>query len=491
MTNSFSQPDIFQPWNEACEHWLLNQATDLEQLLSDNQENQETREEEMRIADIALNGFISTVAILGAIEIGLFEALAKDSYQLETLAQQINVPKTNLNRLLSTLQRLGFVEVKSQQWTLKTPARRFFTPSAPEFEPYLWTRLSMTHQFLQKYIPEWANMVRGQRQFDELQWPPHNEQQSRDFEYIMTAEAPYLAARLKPVIQEKPIKRLLDVGGGNGTIASLLARQQPTLQVDVLNLPHVCPLITETAQKFNLTEQVHPYPANFLEDNFPSNYDAILFSRVLVDWPDEIVARLLNKAYQALHSEGQLIICERMAGPVDGVSRIWLTFMAMGVNAHVFGRTALRWVDLLDQAGFHNPHLEGDKSFEGYSVIQAFVNPQSNQAEQILTPSQTIYHNGDTVQIFVPPPPEGQTQYVGITIPGKQTFIVKKLNTMQPFDGANLPSWQGNELAIEQIVLPNLPRGKYLLYLLHAPKDVEPMAPSEQWTLNVSTFRIK
>ena len=489
MTNS-TQAELFHPWNDACDRWLLNQATHLDQLLSEDEEIQENSDEEMRVADIALNGFISTMSIFGAIETGLFEALASSPAKLDSLAQQMNIDQTNLGRLLSTLQRLNLVELKSQEWALKAPARRFFTPTAPEFEPYLWTRLSMTHLFLRKYVPEWADMVRGQRQFDELQWPPRNEQESRDFEHIMTAEAPYLTARLNTVIQEKPIKRLLDVGGGGGIIASLLASQQPDLTVDVLNLPHACPLITETAKKFNVAERVHPHPADFLEEDFPTDYDAVLFSRVLVDWPDEIVSRLLNKAYRALNSEGQLIICERMRGPDEGISRMWLTFMAMGVKAHVFGRTPLRWTELLDQAGFHHPRLQGDGSFEGYGVIQAFVDRQANQAEQLLRPSESVYHNADTAVVTVPPAPEGYTQYVGMRIPGGQTLIFSQKNTMQPFNGMNLPPWQGGEIALEQIILPNIPRGKYLLYLLYAPEGVEPMAHSEKWTLNVSTFRV-
>jgi hypothetical protein len=492
MTNEQKQRDIFQPWNDACEHWLLNQATNLEQFFSDDQEKQDNRNEEMRIADVALNGFISTVAIFGAIEIGLFEVLASSPCSLKKVVQQLNAEKNNLNHLLLTLQRVGLVKLKSQEWVLEAAARRFFTPSAPEFEPYLWTRLSMTRHFLQKDLTEWANIVQGQRQFDKSQWLDHNEQKIRHFEPIMAAQAPHLVARLGAIMQERITERLLDVGGGSGIVASLLACSQPNLIVTVLNWPDVCPLISKTAEKFNVSERVLPHPANFLSDNFPSHYDAALFAQVLVNWSDEVVSQLLNKTYQALNSErGQIIICEQMGSPPKDMSRIWLTFMAMRANVPIEERTPLRWVDLLDQAGFHNPRLQGDGTEEGYRMIQAFMSPEQNGAEQ-LRPSQTIYHNGDTVRITIPPSPEGYTQYVGIRIPaGGQTFVVNQFNRLQPFDGVNLSPWQGDEAVIEQVVLPNVPRGKYLLYLLHAPEGIEPLAANEPWTLNVSAFRIK
>jgi demethylspheroidene O-methyltransferase len=490
MTNTL--PDCLQPWNKTCDDWLLNQATNLDQLFSEDTETQENRDEEKHIADIALNGFISTVTLMGAIEIGLFDALAAKPYQLEALTQQLNVPKGHLTQLLAMLKRLSLVEIKSKEWTLQTSARRFFTPTAPEFEPYFWTRLAMTRLFLQKYMTGWADIIRGQREFDELQWPPRNEQESRDFEYIMTAEAPYIVAQIKPLIQKKPTKRLLDVGGGNGTIASLLASQQSDLQVDVLNLPHVAPLITETAKKFNVAERVKAVEIDFLEEPFPKDYDVILFSRVLVDWPDNVASKLLSKARQALNSTGRLIICEPMGGPTEGTSRFWLTFMTTVVNAPAFARNPLKHIDLLNRNGFHHLQLHSNGFYESYGVIQANINPESDEEiAQILQPSKSVYQNGDTVQVFVPPSLEEQVQYLGIKIPGGQMFLLNQRNGFQPFDEVKLSVWGGDQIAVEQIVMPKIPRGKYLLYLLCTPEGEEPLAYSGQWTLNVSMFRVQ
>lgn len=494
MSNSFSQPEFFAPWNQACERWLLNQAIDLNNFIFDELEEQTQQDQEKRLADSALNGFMSTLGLFGAIEIGVFEALALNPNTTEQLAEQLQVPHLNLNRLLVLLKRLELVTAQEELWQLTAPARRFFTPSCPEFEPYLWSRLAMTRLFLTKYVGQWGEMIRGQRQFDEIQWPPQDNEQSIDFEYIMTAEAPYLAALLQPVLAEnQAITRLLDVGGGNGTIASLLARQLPTLTIDVLNLPHVIPQITATAEKFQVTDRVHGLALDFLETAFPTGYDAVLFSRVLVDWSDEIVSRLLSKAHQALHSQGRLLICERIGGANDGVSRFWLTFMAMGVNAHVFVRHPLRWIELLDNTGFSHIQIQSEGSYEGYGVIEAI--PQSlvtvAEEEPLLCPSQTSYRNGDNLQIKVPSLPAGQRQYLGVKIPGGKLFLINKLNSLVAFDNVNLISWQDGEFAIDRPILPNIPRGKYLLYRLCTLDDGEPFAPFEPWQLSVSGFRVE
>jgi len=494
MSHSFSQPAPFAPWNQASEHWLLNQAINLNHFIFNSLEEQTQRDQEKQLADSALNGFMSTMGLFGAIEIGLFEALALEPKTTDQLADQCQVPLANLNRLLTLLKRLALITSQEQTWQLTAPARRFFTPSCPEFEPYLWTRLAMTRLFLTKYVGQWGAMIRGQRQFDEIQWPPQDNEQSIDFEYIMTAEAPYLAALLQPVLAANPtLTRLLDIGGGNGTIAALLAHHLPTLTIEVLNLPHVTAQITATAEKFQVTDRVTALAQNFLENPFPTDHDAILFSRVLVDWPDEIVSRLLNKARQALHSQGRLLICERLAGANNGTDRFWLTFMAMGVNAHVFARHPLRWVELLDNADYSHIQIQSDGFYEGYGVIEAI--PQSvapvAEEEPLLRPSQTTYRNGDQLQVTVPPLPAGQRQYLGLKIPGGKLFLINKLNSLVAFDNLNLISWQAGEIAIERPILPNIPRGKYLLYRLCTLDNADPFAPFEPWQLNVSAFRVE
>jgi hypothetical protein len=126
-------------------------------------------------------------------------------------------------------------------------------------------------------------------------------------------------------------------------------------------------------------------------------------------------------------------------------------------------------------------------------VIEAI--PQSlatvTQEEPLLRPSQSSYRNGDNLQIKVPPLPAGQRQYLGIKIPGGKFFLIKKLNSLVVFNNVNLIRWQDGELAIDRPILPNLPRGKYLLYRLCTLDNGEPFAPFEPWQLNVSGFRVE
>jgi len=106
--------------------------------------------------------------------------------------------------------------------------------------------------------------------------------------------------------------------------------------------------------------------------------------------------------------------------------------------------------------------------------------------------SQAVYQIRETVRVTLPPLPSGQTQYVGISLPNNgPIFLLTDLNTFIPFDGVNLPAWQGGDVAIEMPVTTDIPVGEYTVYLLRMADGINPMTVDmAQWKLGVSTFII-
>ncbi|MDU0074643.1 MULTISPECIES: methyltransferase [Bacillus] len=364
MNQKFDIVDKFDLWNEHCENWI-----DRSSLLS--QKDIQSSKDEREKADVILNGFISTYLLLSAVEMNLFDVLYETPLNLSELSERLKVPEKNVYRLVYMLEKIRLVTIK-EKVEVTDFAKKFFIPASDSFEPYLWPRIGFTRLFLKKYGPMFLEMVKTDVQLDEIHWPPKNETESRNFEPIMTAEVPYLASFLSQhllSIGQKDVT-MLDVGGGDGTMASILVKQHLGLSIDILNLPSACSIIEKTLSRWDTMTKITVYPANFLQDNFPKGYDKILFSRILVDWEDVIVCMLLKKAFNALKPKGEIYILERINKP-DGISRAWLTFMAMGVEAHVFARSFDEWKKLLETEGFSNVSKITDGSFEGYGIIKA------------------------------------------------------------------------------------------------------------------------
>ncbi len=106
--------------------------------------------------------------------------------------------------------------------------------------------------------------------------------------------------------------------------------------------------------------------------------------------------------------------------------------------------------------------------------------------------SQANYKDGDILLVTLPPLSADQNQCVAITLPKNSgVYVLDRLNALMPFDGINLPVWQGDDVAIEALITPGIPRGEYTVYLLRMLMGIYPMsAPREQWSLGMANFSI-
>jgi SAM-dependent methyltransferase len=201
-----------------------------------------------------------------------------------------------------------------------------------------------------------ASMVGGTTPGGSLDWPPTTTSSSRKFEDLMNATSPYVAAWLDELVDFVRVESVLDVGGGDGTVCALLCEKHPELQADVFNLPIVAPLIEETSRAHDLLARLRPVAGDFREDQLPSGYDLVLFSRMLSDWPDIVVERLLGLARDALlPGRGAVVIVETNLGPESNRSdgHAWAVFWELFVpSLPLHGpRSEDQWRELANRAG--------------------------------------------------------------------------------------------------------------------------------------------
>jgi acetylserotonin O-methyltransferase len=107
------------------------------------------------------------------------------------------------------------------------------------------------------------------------------------------------------------------------------------------------------AQVFDLPEVAKLYPGtiagDFFSDPLPPA-DLYSVGRILHDWSDEKIQRLLARVYAALPAGGGLLVAEKLLAP-DYVSA-HMQSMNMLVNAEGRERSAAEYEALLRAAGF-------------------------------------------------------------------------------------------------------------------------------------------
>lgn len=102
------------------------------------------------------------------------------------------------------------------------------------------------------------------------------------------------------------VRHLLDVGGGNGTVAAHLVARYPGTTVTVLDLPHVVELARQALEPSSTGIQL--CAGDMFADEFPVGADAVLFSHVLDTVSAERAMVLLSKAFALIPDGGRIFI---------------------------------------------------------------------------------------------------------------------------------------------------------------------------------------
>ncbi|SCG59137.1 methyltransferase [Micromonospora halophytica] len=295
-----------------------------------------------------------------ALGMGLLDALEPGPARVDALATRFGVRPLRLYKFLDCLESLGFLtrdepddDIGATSYRavpgLRDAVAAVVGPGAVERDRdrYPWRRL---HGRL-------AESLRGDISIsdDDFAWPPKTDAQTADFEHSM-------AVGLGPVTETirrhadllwPDRRRLLDVGGGDGTLAAHVLDIAPDLRADVYNLPAVAPLVATTRLSRGHPDRLGFVGGDFLAEPLPPGYDALSFVRVLHDWPNEVARRLVEQAYEALEPGGLLLISEEFRTPDRLAMQFFWSYFLIGVDNCV---SRLREVEfytkLLAEVGF-------------------------------------------------------------------------------------------------------------------------------------------
>lgn len=141
------------------------------------------------------------------------------------------------------------------------------------------------------------------------------------FYNYMEAYSEYANPHLLKNIDLKNAKSAIDVGGGGGKNAILLAKHFPNLHITLLDLPVAEKIAKKNIQKNKMKDRVSFLTCDMFKNNFPAKQDVVFFIHQLVIWSREENEYLLKKAYRSLNKNGKVIIFSSMGndsenGPV-------------------------------------------------------------------------------------------------------------------------------------------------------------------------------
>jgi precorrin-6B methylase 2 len=168
-----------------------------------------------------------------------------------------------------------------------------------------------------------------------------------------------LAPKIVSLAEFSAVRRLLDVGGGDGSHAIALCERFPDLHVTVLEKPTVARITRENVAHAGLADRIFCQEGDMFRNLWPTDCDAILFSHLVEIFSPATIRSLYKKAFQTLPRAGQLFVWTIMANDNEtgalqaAKSSIYFLCAASGEG---MAYPALQHEESLRWAGFSTVH---------------------------------------------------------------------------------------------------------------------------------------
>jgi O-methyltransferase domain len=148
--------------------------------------------------------------------------------------------------------------------------------------------------------------VFGMDSFDYLAEHPD---EAANFDTAMADFTRHTAIAVAAAYDFSRIRRIVDVGGGNGVLLAGILAANPTLTGVVFDLPNVAARAAEQIGELDLTDRCEIVVGDFFKE-VPSGGDAYLLKHVIHDWNDDRATEILRTCRRAMGAEAKLLIVE-------------------------------------------------------------------------------------------------------------------------------------------------------------------------------------
>jgi SAM-dependent methyltransferase len=170
---------------------------------------------------------------------------------------------------------------------------------------------------------EMVSLVRGAHVAYPVRYPPVDWADVVLLHEWMRDGALVTLATIERHFKFSDVTDVLDVGGGDATMAVALARSHPHLRITVFNLPQPAELARKNIREAGLEARVQVVEGDFRTDELPEGFDLVMFSRVMADWDEAVCRLLMRKAAQSLRPWGLILIAEPLRDQNPNLALAW------------------------------------------------------------------------------------------------------------------------------------------------------------------------
>ncbi len=299
-----------------------------------------------------ITGYWRSRALYAAVDVGLVEALDDQPRTPAQVARTTGCDEVAIARFLRYLVGLRLVREEGDNHYVTTDMAELLRIGSP----FRDLALLYGDEFYQAW-GQFSSAIRtGKSSFgrtfgmDHFTYFAQTQHSARRFDRAMAATAELVADQLARVYDFSTATRIVDIGGGNGSLLKAVLTGAPAACGVIIDRAHVVTECTRELAGHPLADRITAVPGDFFH-TLPSNGDVYILSRILHDWEDEDCVRLLRVCRTAMPPTARLLVIERLLPEDGGVSLASSWDMQMLAITGGQERTAQEYQRMLSDAG--------------------------------------------------------------------------------------------------------------------------------------------
>ena len=260
--------------------------------------------------------FNAARAIMAGAELGIYEAIGKNSRTADEIATECKTNTHATKQLLNCLVGIGYLTWSDDKYSLKAKYHKWLLKESESnligklrFQLVEWNWMAMLEDYVRT-----GKTLQLHNSVNEKEWKLYQEGM-RDLSVNAAKE---LAGKI-PI--SKNATNMLDIGGSHGLYSIELCKKHPELKSTILELPYALESASAIAKRYDTTGRVSYKAGNALEDDLGTEqYDLVMINNVVHHFTPGQNNALAQKVARALKPGGVFIIGEfiRAEKPGEG-----------------------------------------------------------------------------------------------------------------------------------------------------------------------------
>jgi ubiquinone/menaquinone biosynthesis C-methylase UbiE len=255
-------------------------------------------------------GFMAAKFLFVASEIGLFEALASDPATLEELAKQTGAPLRTVGIVVAAMVSLGLIEQEGNRYRNNAAAAAFLAGKpGHDLRP-------MLRYFNGLSYPQWQTLSeavrtdKGQPRFGKF-----DQALQQTYSAGVEAFTAPVASTLGTTYDFNRHRRLLDVGGGTGSLLLAVLRQYPALKGTLFELPGACAVARQRLSEEPERTRIEIVQGDIFKASLPGDHDVVLVANLVHMFTPAHNVELMTKIRAMAQTGARLLLVDFWPDP--------------------------------------------------------------------------------------------------------------------------------------------------------------------------------